>query len=132
MADPLSLAASIAGLISLANVIFRTTYKFVRAAKDAKDEIQSLLDEINNPSSVLRRLEALTSGLEDEGLSFNPTLRNHHLNHCYETFNRIEFRVKKASESFKKSKFGGILLVELSQHKVTISVALLADSMRKI
>ncbi|KAF5716011.1 hypothetical protein FGLOB1_2788 [Fusarium globosum] len=102
MAEPLSLAASIAGLISLADVIFRTTYKFVRAAKDAKDEI-------NNLSSVLRRLEALTSGLEDEGLSFNPTLRNHHLNHCYETFNRIEFRVKKASESFKKSKFGGIV-----------------------
>ncbi|PNP86125.1 hypothetical protein FNYG_00353 [Fusarium nygamai] len=147
MADPLSLAASIAGLISLADVIFRTTYKFVRAAKDAKDEIQSLLDEINNLSSVLRRLEALTSDLEDEGQSFDPTLRNHYLNHCYKTFNRIEFRVKKASESFKKSKFDGIvrqlkwpfsssetkeLLAELSRHKETISVALLADSMRKI
>lgn len=147
MADPLSLAASIAGLISLADVIFRTTYKFVRAAKDAKDEIQSLLDEINNLSSVLRRLEALASDLEDEGQSFDPTLRNHYLNHCYKTFNKIESRVKKASESFKKSKLDGIvrqlkwpfsssetkeLLTELSRHKETISVALLADSMRKI
>ncbi|KAF5608574.1 uncharacterized protein FSUBG_4502 [Fusarium subglutinans] len=147
MAEPLSLAASIAGLISLADVIFRTTYKFVRAAKDAKDEIQSLVDEISNLSSVLRRLEALTSDLEDEGQSFDPTLRNHYLNHCYKTFNKIESRVKKASESFKKSKFEGIvrqlkwpfsssetkeLLAELSRHKETISVALLADSMRKI
>ncbi|KAF5568221.1 ankyrin repeat [Fusarium phyllophilum] len=147
MADPLSLAASIAGLISLADLVFKTTYKFVRAAKDAKDEIQSLLDEINNLASVLRRLEALTSDLEDEGQSFDPTLRNHCLNQCYKTFNRIEFRVKKASESFKKSKFDGIvrqlkwpfsssetkeLLAELSRHKQTISVALLADSMRKI
>ncbi|KAG5756927.1 hypothetical protein H9Q70_000467 [Fusarium xylarioides] len=147
MADPLSLAASIAGLISLADLVFKTTYKFVRAAKDAKDEIQSLLDEINNLASVLRRLEGLTSDLEDEGQSFDPTLRNHCLNQCYKTFNRIEFRVKKASESFKKSKFDGIvrqlkwpfsssetkeLLAELSRHKQTISVALLADSMRKI
>ncbi|KAF5647926.1 ankyrin repeat [Fusarium sp. NRRL 52700] len=147
MADPLSLAASIAGLISLADLVFKTTYKFVRAAKDAKDEIQSLLDEINNLSSVLRRLEALTSDLEDEGQSFDPTLRNHYLNHCYKTFNRIELRVKKASDSFKKSKLDGIvrqlkwpfsssetkeLLAELSRHKETISVALLADSMRKI
>ncbi|EWZ96922.1 hypothetical protein FOWG_04145 [Fusarium oxysporum f. sp. lycopersici MN25] len=147
MADPLSLAASIAGLISLADLVFKTTYKFVRAAKDAKDEIQSLVDEINNLASVLRRLEALTSDLEDEGQSFDPTLRNHYLNHCFKTFNKIELRVKKASESFKKSKFDGIvrqlkwpfsssetkeLLAELSRHKETISVALLADSMRKI
>ncbi|KAF4339492.1 hypothetical protein FBEOM_6613 [Fusarium beomiforme] len=147
MADPLSLAASIAGLISLADLVFKTTYKFVRAAKDAKDEIQSLVDEVNNLASVLRRLEALTSDLEDEGQSFDPTLRNHYLNHCYKTFNRIELRVKKASESFKKSKLDSIvrqlkwpfsssetkeLLAELSRHKETISVALLADSMRKI
>ncbi|KAF9769047.1 hypothetical protein IL306_013603 [Fusarium sp. DS 682] len=147
MADPLSLAASVAGLISLADLVFKTTYKFVRAAKDAKDEIQSLVDEINNLASVLRRLEALTSDLEDEGQSFDPTLRNHYLNHCYKTFNRIESRVKKASESFKRSKLDGIvrqlkwpfsssetreLLAELSRHKETISVALLADTMRKI
>ncbi|KAF5599961.1 hypothetical protein FPANT_2917 [Fusarium pseudoanthophilum] len=147
MADPLSLAASIAGLISLADVIFRTTYKFVRAAKDAKDEIQSLLDEINNLSSVLRNLEALTADLENEGQSSDPTLRNHYLNHCHRTSIKIESRVKKASDSFKKSKFEGIvrqlkwpfsssetkeLLAELSRHKETISVALLADSMRKI
>ncbi|KAF4437624.1 hypothetical protein FACUT_5556 [Fusarium acutatum] len=147
MADPLSLAASIAGLISLADVIFRTTYKFIRAAKDAKDEIQSLLDEINNLSSVLRYLEALTADLENEGQSSDPTLRNHYLNHCHRTFIKIESRVKKASESFKKSRFDGVvrqlkwpfsssemkeLLSELSRHKETISVALLADSMRKI
>ncbi|KAI7765087.1 hypothetical protein LZL87_005800 [Fusarium oxysporum] len=118
-----------------------------KAAKDAKDEIQSLVDEVNKLASVLRRLEALTSDLEDEGQSFDPTLRNHYLNHCFKTFNRIESRVKKASESFKKSKFDDIvrqlkwpfsssetkeLLAELSQHKETISVALLADSMRKV
>lgn len=147
MADPLSLAASIAGLISLADLVFKTTFKFVRAAKDTKDEIQNLLDEINNLASVLRRLEALTSDLEDEGQSFDPTLRNHYLNHCYKTFNKIDSRVRKASESFKKSKFDGIirqlkwpfsssetkeLLAELSRHKETINVALLADSMRKM
>ncbi|KAL6915625.1 hypothetical protein ACHAPO_008057 [Fusarium lateritium] len=62
MADPLSLEASIAGLISLADVTFKYAYKFVRAAKDAENDVSTLADEINNLGSVLRVLEALASG----------------------------------------------------------------------
>ncbi|KAF4957510.1 hypothetical protein FSARC_11278 [Fusarium sarcochroum] len=147
MADPLSLAASIAGLISLADVAFKCAYKFVRAAKDAKDDILSLADEINNLASVLRVLGALASDLEADGEQFDPTLRNHYLNHCFKTLTRIETRVKKAADSFSRSKLEGIyrqlkwpfsssetkdLLAELSRHKETINVALAADSMRKL
>lgn len=89
----------------------------------------------------------LTADLENEGQSSDPTLRYQYLNHCHRTFIKIEPRVKKASECFKKSKFDGIvrqlkwpfsssetkeLLVELSRHKEIISVALLADTMRKV
>ncbi|KAM0553082.1 hypothetical protein ACHAPJ_007630 [Fusarium lateritium] len=147
MADPLSLAASIAGLISLADIAFKHAYKFVRAAKDAKDDILSLTDEINNLASVLRVLEALASDLEAEGDQFDPTLRNHYLNHCFKTLTRIETRLKKAAESFTRSKLESIcrqlkwpfsssetkdLLAELSRHKETINVALAADTMRKL
>ncbi|KAG8673653.1 hypothetical protein FPOAC1_006967 [Fusarium poae] len=147
MADPLSLAASIAGLISLADVTFKYTYKFVRAAKDAKNDVSTLADEINNLGSVLRVLEALASDMEAEGDQFDPTLRNHYLNHCFKTLSRIEMKTKKATERFVRSKVESIyqhlkwpfsasetrsLLDELSRHKETISMALAADSMQKL
>jgi Cdc6-like AAA superfamily ATPase len=147
MADPLSLAASIAGLISLADVAFKYTFKFVRATKDAKSDVSTLADEINNVGSILRVLEALASDLETEGDQFDPTLRNHYLNHCFRTLSRIETKAKKATQRFARSKVESIyqqlkwpfsssetkdLLAELSRHKETINMALAADSMRKL
>ncbi|KAK6712945.1 hypothetical protein SNK05_007394 [Fusarium graminearum] len=126
MSDPLSLAASIAGVISLADVTFKYTYKFVRAAKDTKTDVSALADEINNLGSVLRVLEALASDMEAEGDQFDPTLRNHYLNHCFKTLSRIEMKTKKATERFVR------LLDELSRHKETINMALAADSMQKL
>lgn len=147
MSDPLSLAASIAGLISLADVTFKYTYKFVGAAKDAKTDVSALADEINNLGSVLRVLEALASDMEAEGDQFDPTLRNHYLNHCFKALSRIEMKTKKAIERFVRSKVDCIyqqlkwpfsssetnsLLDELSRHKETINMALAADSMQKL
>ncbi|KAF7538549.1 hypothetical protein G7Z17_g12611 [Cylindrodendrum hubeiense] len=147
MADPLSVSVSIAGLISLGDVVFRAVFKYARAVKDAKSDIQSLADEINGLATVLRSLQALALDLESEGDSFDPTLRIHCLSHCTKTFDKIEQRVRKASNSFGKSKSEGItrqlkwpfsasetkeLLTELSRHKGTITVALSADSMRKL
>ncbi|KAK7414441.1 hypothetical protein QQX98_006720 [Neonectria punicea] len=48
MAEILGISASIAGLISLADITFKYVYKYVRAAKDAKTDIQSLADEVND------------------------------------------------------------------------------------
>ncbi|PCD28387.1 hypothetical protein FGRA07_03526 [Fusarium graminearum] len=80
------------------------TYKFVRAAKDAKTDVSALADEINNLGSVLRVLEALASDMEAEGDQFDPTLRNHYLNHCFKALSRIEMKTKKAIERFVRSK----------------------------
>ncbi|XXG99819.1 hypothetical protein Hte_006160 [Hypoxylon texense] len=147
MADPLSMSASIAGLISIVDLVFKAVYKHARAVKDAKSDINSLADEINGLSSVLRSLQALTLGLEADGDNFDRTLRNHYLSHCRKTIEKIEERVGKASKAFGRSKASGIiqqlkwpfatsetkeLLAELSRHKETINVALSADSMRKL
>ncbi|KAJ9130936.1 Ankyrin repeat protein [Coniochaeta hoffmannii] len=149
MADPLGMAASIAGIISLADILFRNVYKYVRAARDAKSEIQTLADEVNTLSTLLRSLEALASDLEAEGDAFDPTLRNHYLNHCRATLDRVEKRVKKGIVSFsaKSSKLDGLvrqlkwpfsasetkeIMVELSRHKQTITAAMSADSIRKL
>ncbi|KAI8683159.1 hypothetical protein NCS56_00439800 [Fusarium sp. Ph1] len=148
MADPLSLAASIAGLISLADVTFKYVFKFAKTAKDAKDEVQALADQVNDLARVLRVLEALAENLEADGQGFDPALRNHYLNHSHKTLNKVQTRVKKALESFNsgsKSKSLGrqlkwpfsasettALLNDISSHKATINLALSADSMRKL
>ncbi|KAJ3549935.1 hypothetical protein NM208_g236 [Fusarium decemcellulare] len=147
MGDPLSLAASIAGLTALADVTFKYVYKYVRAAKDTKTDVQSLSEEINDLASVLRVLGALALDLEAEGDKFDPTLRNHHLDHCRTTLNRVEKRARKAADRFSKPKWESIsqqlkwpfsvsetksLLADLSRHKATINAALAADTMRKL
>ncbi|UPK90862.1 hypothetical protein LCI18_001797 [Fusarium solani-melongenae] len=148
MGDPLSLAASIAGLISLADVTFKYVYKFAKSAKDAKDEAQTLSDQVNELARVLRVLEALTESLEADGYGFDPTLRNHYLGHCQKTLEKVQKRVSKALDSFNsgsrprslgrqlKWPFSTsettALLNEISSHKATINLALSADSMRKL
>lgn len=148
MADPLSLAASIAGLISLADVTFKYVYKFTKAVKDAKDDVQTLSDQVNDLARVLRVLEALAESLEADGEGFDPALRNHYLGHCQKTLDKVQKRVGKALDSFNsgsRSKNLGrqlkwpfsasettALLNEISSHKATINLALSADSMRKL
>jgi len=147
MSDLLSVSASIAGLISIADPTFRCVYRYAKAARDAKADIQALADEINGLATVLRGLQALALELEAEGDAFDPALRIHYLSHCKKTLDKIEQRVKKATDSLARSKLEGItrqlkwpfsasetkaLLGELSRHNATIAMALSADSMRKL
>ncbi|KAH7149879.1 hypothetical protein B0J13DRAFT_605634 [Dactylonectria estremocensis] len=147
MSDPLSLAASIAGLMSLADVVFRAVFKYARAVKDSKSDIEALSTEINFLGTDLRHLYALASELEAEKDTFEPTLRIHHLGHCDKTLTKIKKRVTKASDSFARSKLSSVarqlkwpfsssetkeLLDDVSRYKQAIHVALSADTMRKL
>jgi hypothetical protein len=148
MADPLSTSASIAGLISLADTVFRHVFKYARGVAGAREEVQSLSHEINHLSSVLRSLHALASELEAEGQAFEPALRLEHLIICQQLFERIRRRVKKAADSFeKRSTWEGVprqlkwpfsasetkcLLADISRCKETITLAASADSMRTL
>lgn len=145
--DPLSLSASIAGLVSLAEVVFEAVFKYARAVKNARSDVQTLSEEINGLATILRSLKALAADLESDGDKFNPLLSAHLLNQPRGVLNKIEVRVKKGLDSFKKSKLDGILrrlkwpfsesetkdlLDELSRHKSMITMALSADSMKEI
>ena len=148
MADPLSIAGSIGGLISLADTVFRLVFKYVRSAVNAKQEVKLLADEIQALAGVLQSLRLLAGGLEAEGHSFDPTIRAHHLGLLNSTLNRLQQRAEKAHEKFKsgsktqqrlqqlKWPFSAgdtkELLEDLVRHKTTISLALSADSLRKL
>lgn len=141
--DPLSLSASIAGLISLADPVFRAVFKYARAVKDARSDVQTLADEINGFITILRSLEALALDLESEGNTFDRTLSTHDLFEINKILAKVDQRVKKATDSFSRSKLEGVvrqlkwpfsvsetkeLLNDLSRHKATITLALSADS----
>ncbi|OTB08970.1 hypothetical protein M426DRAFT_130023 [Hypoxylon sp. CI-4A] len=147
MSDPLSVSASIAGVIALADLTFKLVYKYARGVKDAKGDIESLADEINGLSSVLRTLEAIAGVLESEGDAFDPSLRLHYLHHCRKTLDKIEKRVRVGINRLAKSKISAVamqlkwpfsssetqnLLTELARHKETITMALSADTMQKL
>jgi hypothetical protein len=146
--DPLSLSASIAGLISLADVAFRTVYKYVRGVKGAESDVRNLQKEIEALCSVLRLLHPLAEVLETEGEEGKSALNVEILHHCEETLKEISTKVQGAFVSFEEKKslkaalqklkwpFGSTetkdLLDTLSRYKLTISIATSADSLSKL
>ncbi|KAH0428633.1 hypothetical protein CcaCcLH18_08899 [Colletotrichum camelliae] len=137
MADPLSIAASIAGLISLADVVFIRLVKFGRSVKNAEKEIQDLSKEINLLGGALNSLARLARALEDG--HFDTNLRMHNIEDCSDTLKDMDKRLQKLekSTSLTKQKLMWPFtkdrvqewLEELSQHKANINLALSANSL---
>jgi hypothetical protein len=59
MADPLSISASVAGLLSLVIQVADGTYQYVSGARSASSTISSLLRELRALKTVLVRLDDL-------------------------------------------------------------------------
>ena len=66
MADPLSIAAGVSGLISLAGEVTLTCYRYGCAVKHAPKEIQDLLNEITSLTGVLASVQALIDAHADQ------------------------------------------------------------------
>ncbi|KAI0124033.1 ankyrin [Xylariales sp. AK1849] len=73
MADPLSMAASIAGVVTLAVSTARTLLTLASEIRDAPEEIIHVRRDVQNLGSVLRSLESMTAkadlGEEDRALT---------------------------------------------------------------
>lgn len=148
MADPLSISASIAGLSQLCGLIFHSTFKFIKSAKDAPDSAENLATEIRDLGGVLQSLELLATAqaeLDTDTDFSSPSFRATQLSLCRQTLLKIKNGVQKAQEDFgsysKVSKLcrslkwpfseekTRLLLDELSRHKATILLAATAGSM---
>ncbi|KAK7935021.1 hypothetical protein PG985_000516 [Apiospora marii] len=142
MADPLSIAGSLAGLAQITASTFITVFKYVKDVQSAKDDVDKLAREIRNFYGIVQNLYLLCTGLEQTG-SRKPTLEGSQVMLCTATLSRIEKKVDRAS---KKHHAGGSkgriqslkwpfsknetkeLLEELERHKSTINTALAADT----
>ncbi|UPK97329.1 hypothetical protein LCI18_008264 [Fusarium solani-melongenae] len=148
----MEVAASIAGLVSLADLVFRYATKYVKSFKGARKEVEDISREIKNLSLVLHRLSFVAITLEETlssdetGVSSNITL--HHLYGCQELLTRLRKRLGGAesdigSEShfrriqgqlkwpFSSDETKGILQ-DLERQKQAIDLALAADSLKSL
>ncbi|KAL1846031.1 hypothetical protein Daus18300_014378 [Diaporthe australafricana] len=143
MADPLSLAASLAGLVSLSDSVFRHVYKYVRG-----EEITKIAQEMQSFTGVLRSIQALAESLEEDGDTYDPVIRVHHVYHCEQTLNRVHDRMKRAVQKVAKgrSREGLVqqlkwpfsksetleILEELERHKSNMNLGIGTDSIQKM
>ena len=66
MAEPLSIASGIAGLISLTIEVCKITHTFIQSVTDASSAVERFLRELENIKIVLVKIEQLTTGLDKQ------------------------------------------------------------------
>ena len=146
MADALSVAASIAGVITLVDLVFTRLVKYAKSAKNAASEAKAWAAEVNVVGGMLNSLSRLTRALEDE--PFDATLHMHHIDGCHRVLSLLYAELKKAEKELESSSQLTALqrklkwplatdaikelMAELSRHKESIEIAISADSMNGI
>jgi hypothetical protein len=142
MGDPLSVAASVAGLITIAETVIRNGYQYVRDAEGAGSQIATLILEITNLFGVLHSLRLVACRFEGE--DFDSTMQIHHIQSCYEILDKIQKQLDKADPAKSRNRLDAArrklqwplsssetksLIAEVERHKSTLSLALNADGM---
>jgi hypothetical protein len=146
MGDPLSIAASAAGLVSIADTVFTRIYRYAKGVKGAAKEIEELAAGIRTLSEILHGLQLVLSQYDDD--RWDPNLRLHHLNSCRETLLKVQKKIYgNESQISNKSTFEATiqklkwpfsasevkaLLSDVERHKATINVAMTGDSLATI
>lgn len=150
--DPLSISASIAGLISITDMIAGRSYKYIKEARGASKEVKKLLEEITDLFGILNSLRLVASRYQDE--AFDSTLQSQHIHNCHILLEKIKDRLDKADPSqvdetksslrqkasslsrtlnwpFSSAETKG-LIAEVANQKATLSLALAADGMNTL
>ena len=144
MADPLSVAASIAGLVNLADVVFGRVYKYVKAVKSSSKEVERLSSEVGALYGILSNLHLIAGQLGES--NYESTMRLEHVHACQKTLERIESILQRDKATspqdqhhlqrlkqklrwpFSSSEVKA-LVNEIGQHKATLSLALHVDGL---
>ncbi|KAH7123881.1 hypothetical protein B0J11DRAFT_324253 [Dendryphion nanum] len=142
MAEALSVAGSIAGLISIGDVVFRRLYQFAKSAAGAEKEVVALKNEVASLTGVLHNLHVIAQELEDDSTIHN-AIRIDHVKSCLATLYKIKSLLAKVdfpkdktiSRAIQKVKWPikasetKTLSLEVHKHREVLSLALSADSM---
>ncbi|RYN62891.1 hypothetical protein AA0118_g4972 [Alternaria tenuissima] len=140
--DPLSVAGSIAGLISLSDAIFRKLYHYVKDVKSAEKEVKELKNEVAELNGVLHNLQLIAQDLETSSLQ-DISIRPDHVISCLTTLYQLDEKMNKAG-IFDKGKVRATVhklswpfkavntkkfLDDIRSHRDHLKFALSADTM---
>ncbi|KAK1570094.1 uncharacterized protein LY79DRAFT_527521 [Colletotrichum navitas] len=139
MADPLSVSASIAGLVTLVDIVYLRLTKYIKSVKNAEKEIADLCKEVNMLGGAVSMLSRLARGFETENEPPIVSFRMHHIEGCSRILTEISNKMKKLEEG-PRSKIKRLIwpftsattkemIAELSRHKQNVNLALSAQSM---
>ena len=142
MADPLSIYASIAGLITIADTVFGRTFKYIKSVKAPK-EIAALSLEIGALYGILNHLRLI--GCQLEGKAFDSAIPAPHIHSCERTLEKVKTMLDKydicntdsSSVVAMKRKLkwpftipeANNLIAEVERHMATLGLALTVDGM---
>jgi hypothetical protein len=140
--DPLSVAGSVAGLVSLGDAIFRKLYHYIKDVKNAEKEIQNLKNEVATLNGVLHNLRLVAEDLEIDNV-LDYSTRVDHVKSCLATLYKLDAELNKIGLTGKgklkdtirklnwpfKSVNTKQFIEDIRQHRNNLSFALSADSM---
>ncbi|GAB1317153.1 hypothetical protein MFIFM68171_07363 [Madurella fahalii] len=149
MAEPLSVAASIAGILSIADTLFCRFLDYAKSVKGATEEAKAWADEVNDLGGMIDRLARLARALEAQDERFDHTLRLDQIEDCHSVLCEVNNLLVDAEKDLKSPSQRKALLSKLkwplssassikklmstlSGHKAKIAMALSADSMNGI
>ncbi|TEY71202.1 hypothetical protein BOTCAL_0099g00290 [Botryotinia calthae] len=92
--DPLSLSASISGLISIVKDLSGTTYKYIKTSKGAPEEVKQLAEQMTHLFGILNSLSLVASRFDNELRT--ATMQLQHLSTCQQLLDKIQIRLDKA------------------------------------
>jgi len=136
--DPLSISASIAGLLSLTDTVFARLIRYCKSAKHAGEEIRQLADEVNLLGGAIHSLSRLAKGFKDEPA--NEKYCMHNIRSCQRLLTNLDTRLRKSAPDPDKAEGISLrwplsssrvqeILEELATCKNNITLALSANSM---
>jgi exopolysaccharide biosynthesis predicted pyruvyltransferase EpsI len=143
--DPLSISASIAGLIMITNSIVTNGFKYLSEFKQSDETVKNLFREVNLLFGTLHSLQNVASRLEreqDQG-SISHITRIHHINACDNTLRKVQSQLEKVAAKkntttdrtrqrvlwpLSKAETKDLLL-EVERQKTSLSLALSVDNM---
>jgi hypothetical protein len=140
MAEVLGVAASVAGLMTIADSIVRKGFKFIKDVKDAEKSVEKLVEEVNNLSGVLHSLNNVVEQLEEDEKDVDPSAQIHYIESCYKTLKKIQDLFDEAVPGVPMSRGDKLkwplkkahtkeLLDEIGRHKSTMTLAMTAREM---
>lgn len=100
--DPLSVTASIAGILQLANTVFFSLSRYIKEAKDSKHRAADLGREVMDLSGSLHRLSLLATAMDQQNM--RSTFKVNGLDAFGKTLLTLEKRIEKALADFESNR----------------------------